>query len=133
MAPCADVREAQTGPFVVVALQATSPIREAADISGAIAQYAKGKFDTIFSASEGVLRLLITIGAIAAAVRDREAISCKWLLLCSPSPPSILRETDNRMGGRIGFYLMERHKMFQIDRPEDFQLCAAIMKGYGYA
>jgi len=28
---------------------------------------------------------------------------------------------------------MERHKMFQIDRPEDIQLCAAIMKGYGYA
>jgi CMP-N,N'-diacetyllegionaminic acid synthase len=28
---------------------------------------------------------------------------------------------------------MERHKMFQIDRPEDIRLCAAIMSSYGYA
>ncbi|MBA4037035.1 MAG: acylneuraminate cytidylyltransferase family protein, partial [Bradyrhizobium sp.] len=25
------------------------------------------------------------------------------------------------------------HKMFQIDRPEDIKLCAAIMRSYGYA
>jgi N-acylneuraminate cytidylyltransferase len=45
----------------------------------------------------------------------------------------MLRDTANRLGGRIGMHVMERHKMFQIDRPEELQLCAAIMKGYGYA
>ena len=30
-------------------------------------------------------------------------------------------------------HVMERHKMFQIDRPEDIRLCAAIMRSYGYA
>jgi N-acylneuraminate cytidylyltransferase len=47
--------------------------------------------------------------------------------------PSLLREKQNRLGGRIGMQLMERHKMFQIDRPEDIKLCAAIMRSYGYA
>jgi len=30
-------------------------------------------------------------------------------------------------------FVMDRHKMFQIDRPEDVRLCEAILKGYGYA
>ena len=47
--------------------------------------------------------------------------------------PSLLREQSNRLGGKIGMHLMERHKMFQIDRPEDIKLCAAIMRSYGYA
>ena len=47
--------------------------------------------------------------------------------------PRLLREENNRLGGRIGLHLMERHKMFQIDRPEDVKLCAAIMRSYGYA
>ena len=47
--------------------------------------------------------------------------------------PSLLREQNNRLGGKIGMHLMERHKMFQIDRPEDIKLCAAIMRSYGYA
>ncbi len=28
-------------------------------------------------------------------------------------------------------HVMERHKMFQIDNPEDILLCEAIMRGYG--
>jgi len=48
-------------------------------------------------------------------------------------PPAMLREQNNRLGGRIGLHLMARHKMFQIDRPEDVKLCAVIMRGYGYA
>ncbi len=33
--------------------------------------------------------------------------------------PSLLRKHKNRLGGRIGMHVMERHKMFQIDRPEE--------------
>jgi N-acylneuraminate cytidylyltransferase len=47
--------------------------------------------------------------------------------------PSLLREKNNRLGGTIGMHVMERHKMFQIDRPEDLKLCEAIMRSYGYA
>jgi N-acylneuraminate cytidylyltransferase len=35
------------------------------------------------------------------------------------------------MGGRIGLYLMERHKLFQIDNQEDIKLAEAIMRSYG--
>ena len=47
--------------------------------------------------------------------------------------PQLLRDKKNRLGGKIGMHVMERHKMFQIDRPEDIKLCAAIMRSYGYA
>lgn len=45
--------------------------------------------------------------------------------------PEILRIHNNRLGGKIGMHVMERHKMFQIDNPEDVMLCEAIMRGYG--
>ncbi len=47
--------------------------------------------------------------------------------------PWLLRENGNRLGGRIGLFVMDRHKMFQIDEPEDVMLCSTIMRGYGYA
>ena len=47
--------------------------------------------------------------------------------------PWLLRERSNRLGGAIGMYVMERHKLMQIDEPEDVELCAIIMRGYGYA
>ena len=45
--------------------------------------------------------------------------------------PEILRAANNRLGGKIGLYVMEKHKVFQIDNPQDIVLCRAIMQGYG--
>ncbi len=45
--------------------------------------------------------------------------------------PEIICTLNNRLGGKIGMYVMERHKMFQIDNPEDIVLCESIMRGYG--
>ena len=39
-------------------------------------------------------------------------------------------ETKNRIHGKIGLYIMEKYKMFQIDNYEDIELCKKIMKGY---
>ena len=67
----------------------------------------------------------------ACASRSKSAISRTARSTCSFR--SLLREKKNRLGGKIGMHVMERHKMFQIDRPEDIKLCAAIMRSYGYA
>ena len=45
--------------------------------------------------------------------------------------PDMLRVQGNRLAGKIGIYVMEKHKMFQIDNPQDIVLCQAIMRGYG--
>ena len=45
--------------------------------------------------------------------------------------PEVLKQYKNRLGGKIGYYLMEEYKSFQIDEIEDLKLCEIIMNGYG--
>lgn len=140
-----DAREAATGAFdLVLSLQATSPIREAADLDGALSQYAAEGWDSLLSVCEIEdffnWRKLPDGGADAVnydwrSRRRRQEIEKLYLENGSfyITPASRMRQTQNRLVGRIGMFVMDRHKMFQIDRPEDVQLCAAILKGYGYA
>ena len=44
--------------------------------------------------------------------------------------PKLFRKNNNRLGGNIGFKIMDKHKMFQIDNVVDLQLCEVIMRGY---
>ena len=132
-------------PFTrIVALQATSPIRESADIDGAVELYQREGFGSVLSVCEieDFFNWRITGDGMAEAVnydyktrRRRQDIERHFLENGSiyVFPPSLLREQRNRLGGRIGLFQMMRHKMFQIDRPEDMKLCEVIMRGYGYA
>lgn len=127
----------------IVALQATSPIRESSDIEGALATFDRDHLDSLLSVCEVEDYFNWRIGASGPEPinydyhnrRMRQQIEKRYLENGSfyVLIPSLLREQNNRLGGKIGFHLMERHKMFQIDRPEDVKLCAAIMRSYGYA
>jgi len=128
----------------IVALQATSPIRESADIDGAVEYYERGRFGSVLSVCEveDFFNWRIDSAGGAEAVnydyrtrRRRQEIEKHYLENGSiyVFPPALLREQHNRLGGRIGLFQMTRHKMFQIDRPEDVKLCEIIMRGYGYA
>ncbi|MCK1677164.1 acylneuraminate cytidylyltransferase family protein [Bradyrhizobium sp. 150] len=127
----------------IVALQATSPIRESSDIEDALATFDRDHLDSLLSVCEVEDYFNWRIGASGPEPinydyrnrRMRQQIEKRYLENGSfyVLIPSLLREQNNRLGGRIGFHLMERHKMFQIDRPEDVKLCAAIMRSYGYA
>jgi CMP-N,N'-diacetyllegionaminic acid synthase len=140
-----DALDPVRGPFTrIVALQATSPIREAADLSAALAQYERDELDSLLSVCEVRDYFNWRIGPDGApeAVnydyqtrRMRQQIERRYLENGSfyVFKPCLLREKGNRLGGRIGLYVMDRHKMFQIDEPEDITLCGTIMRGYGYA
>jgi CMP-N,N'-diacetyllegionaminic acid synthase len=132
------------GPFTrIVALQATSPIREASDIDHALAAFELQKLDSLLSVCEVEDYFNWRIGkggpeAINYDYHDRrmrQQIEKRYLENGSfyVLVPRLLRDKKNRLGGKIGMHVMERHKMFQIDRPEDIKLCAAIMRSYGYA
>jgi CMP-N,N'-diacetyllegionaminic acid synthase len=136
--------DSRLGPFErIVALQATSPIREASDIERALETFEREKLDSLLSVCEVEDYFNWRIGANGPEPinydyhnrRMRQQIEKRYLENGSfyVLKPSLLREQQNRLGGRIGMQLMERHKMFQIDRPEDIKLCAAIMHSYGYA
>lgn len=140
-----DAREAAVGPFdLILSLQATSPIREASDLDAALTQYDAEGWDSLLSVCEieDFFNWKQLPDGCADAVnydwrsrRRRQEIEKRYLENGSfyITPTAMMRQTQNRLGGRIGMFLMDRHKMFQIDRPEDVQLCAAILKGYGYA
>lgn len=127
----------------IVALQATSPIREPGDIETALATFDRDHLDSLLSVCEVEDYFNWRIGANGPEPinydyrnrRMRQQIEKRYLENGSfyVLIPSLLREQNNRLGGKIGFHVMERHKMFQIDRPEDVKLCAAIMRSYGYA
>lgn len=127
----------------IVALQATSPIRESGDIENALATFDRDRLDSLLSVCEVEDYFNWRIGTSGPEPinydyrnrRMRQQIEKRYLENGSfyVLIPSLLREQNNRLGGKIGFHVMERHKMFQIDRPEDVKLCAAIMRSYGYA
>lgn len=134
----------QMGRFErIVALQATSPIREPDDIEKALATFDREHLDSLLSVCEVEDYFNWRIGQNGPEPinydyhnrRMRQQIEKRYLENGSfyVLIPSLLREQNNRLGGKIGFHVMERHKMFQIDRPEDVKLCGAIMRSYGYA
>lgn len=139
-----EAADARMGRFErIVALQATSPIREPSDIENALATFDRDHLDSLLSVCEVEDYFNWRIGASGPEPinydyrnrRMRQQIEKRYLENGSfyVLIPSLLREQNNRLGGKIGFHVMERHKMFQIDRPEDVKLCAAIMRSYGYA
>lgn len=139
-----DQLDERLGPFGrIVALQATSPIREASDIDNALDAFEREKLDSLLSVCEVEDYFNWRVGTNGPEAinydyhdrRMRQQIEKRYLENGSfyVFVPSLLREQNNRLGGRIGMHVMERHKMFQIDRPEDIKLCAAIMRSYGYA
>ena len=139
-----DTLDGKLGPFErIVALQATSPIREPSDIEQALEAFERDQLDSLLSVCEVEDYFNWRIGANGPEPinydfhnrRMRQQIEKRYLENGSfyVLIPSLLRERKNRLGGKIGFHLMERHKMFQIDRMEDIKLCAAIMQSYGYA
>jgi N-acylneuraminate cytidylyltransferase len=132
------------GPFErIVALQATSPIRESSDIEMALDTFEREQLDSLLSVCEVEDYFNWRIGSNGPEAinydfrnrRMRQQIEKRYLENGSfyVFIPSLLREQQNRLGGKIGMQLMDRHKMFQIDRVEDIKLCAAIMRSYGYA
>ena len=41
-----------------------------------------------------------------------------------------IRKVKNRLGGKIGTYVMESWKLIELDEPNDVKFCELIMKNY---
>jgi N-acylneuraminate cytidylyltransferase len=125
----------------VVGMQATSPIREPRDISEALQAVDRDGLDSLLTVVEVEDFFMWRAGASGPESvnydyrtrKRRQAIEKRYLENGSfyVFPPRLLRSERNRLGGRIGMHVMERHKMFQIDNEADVALCEAIMRGYG--
>lgn len=127
---------------LVVAMQATSPIRESSDLDGGLQVMREQGYDSLLSVVEVedffTWRIAEDGGAESVNYdfrnrKRRQQIEKRYLENGSfyVFRPEQLRGDNNRLGGRIGLFVMGRHKMFQIDHPEDIELCAAVMRGFG--
>jgi N-acylneuraminate cytidylyltransferase len=125
---------------IVLGLQPTSPLREIDDLDQSIDLFVKNNYDSLFSANEiqdffiweNNNKNLNSLNYDFKNRKRRQQIKKKYLENGSfyLFKPRILKENNNRLGGNIGIYLMQKYKMFQIDTKSDLDLCSAIMKSY---
>lgn len=125
----------------MVAPQCTSPVRTASDFDGALKLFDAEKLDSLFSATSipdfNIWRPQPNgdLDSYTYDYRRRERRQEKgeqflengsfWIFT-----PEVLRESGNRMDGKIGIWRMEFWKSFQIDEPEDFEFCEVLMRAY---
>ena len=123
---------------LVVFLQATSPVRSASDIDGAIEQLVKSNADSCFSACaehftgrwrlspEGAAR---PVNFSPEKRPRRQEYPVEYLENGNiyVFKPCLLRETGSRMGGKIVIYPMGALDSIQIDCLEDLLLAEDVL------
>jgi N-acylneuraminate cytidylyltransferase len=125
----------------IIGMQATSPIRAATDLDQALDKVRQENLDSLLTVTEVEDYFNWRLGPNGPESINYDYRSRKRRQMIEKNylengsfyifRPTILKNFDNRLGGAIGMHVMERHKMFQIDNPEDILLCEAIMRGYG--
>lgn len=122
-------------PELVVFLQPTSPCRQPHDIDGAVATLRTHGDDSLFSARtvEGFIWISGAQGSCIPTRRHRvrrQELTETWYEENGSLYvfyPRVLRETGNRLGGRIGVHLMHPLDSFQIDNESDIDLVQSMM------
>lgn len=122
---------------IILAIQPTSAIRGIKDFDNAINLFIKNNYDSLFSCSEisdycvwelnnDKLRSLYNF----KNRKPRQLIEKKYL----ENGSFFIFDKDkfkikkNRFFGKIGFYVQEYYKSFQIDEPEDINIVESILK-----
>lgn len=126
---------------LVVAMQATSPLRESSDLNRGLKDLEEGGFDSLFSC--GPLEDFFiwgrdSKGELESRTYDyknrkrRQDITEQYVENGSfyIFKPWVLRELNNRLGGKIGLTKMEFWKTFEIDSLKSLEMCEALMNHY---
>jgi len=126
---------------LVVAMQATSPIRNKRDLDNAIIKFKEKELDSLFSCNildDMNYWCIDKDNDLYSANYDykdrkrRQDLNEKFLENGSFyifTPQGIL-DSKNRLHGDIGCYVMEKKTMFQIDEKEDIEICESIMRNF---
>ena len=136
-----DVIENDQGtPDIIIALQATSPIREPKDLERGLKQFKSGNYDSLFSSclAEDILLWRKSRGNLSSVnydfkKRPRRQDFEEYVIENGSFyifTPKLIRKLKNRLGGKIGNYVMESWKLFELDEPSDIKFCELIMKNY---
>jgi N-acylneuraminate cytidylyltransferase len=133
--------EQSSSMHLVIMLQATSPLRESAELDDAIGKLRQEELDSLFSAA-------FPDDMLIWQKRDDEYLSINYdwksrqrrqdsedseqLLIETGSfyvtRRDLLMTTGNRLGGRIGVWQVPFWKSFEIDSQEGLELCQTLMQ-----
>lgn len=129
-------------PDVVVFLQCTSPVRRPDDIERAIGVFSTEKADSVFSACENN-RLIwgLKAGEPVSMTYDWRSRKREQDMerqfrengSIYVFKPGLLRDTNNRMGGKIRVYEMDYWSSFQVDTPEHAELIGWLLRKPEYS
>jgi CMP-N,N'-diacetyllegionaminic acid synthase len=134
------IEEQNTNLDWILAPQVTSPLRSPDDIRNGFEIAKSGRFDSLFSCSiaEDLFFWEESDGNLDSVNYDwrdrkrRQEIRKQYIENGSfyLFRPEVLRENNNRFGGRIGVVEMDFWKMFEIDSMDDLRMCSALMKDF---
>lgn len=126
-------------PHAIVFPQVTSPLRKPDDISDAIDLFQKEKYDSLFSAAvledfliweknkEGELKSFNYDFRNRGRRQDRvpQYVENGSFYIFKTE---ILEKSENRLGGKIGMFLMELWQSFEIDEPHDLPMMSNLFE-----
>jgi len=127
-------------PDLVVFLQATSPLRRAEDVRNAVETLSRDGADSLFSAcalqgflwrvAEGAPRAFNYDHARRPMRQDAadDVVENGSIYVFKPW---VLRQLNNRLGGRVSVYRMESEHYFQIDEAADLEILETLMRHRG--
>lgn len=128
-------------PDLILFLQCTSPIREPHDIDRAIETLIREEADSLLSVTRNERYLWHQVEGRWTSLnynfkkrwRDQDfPVQVRENGSLYVFKPEILKRENNRLGGKIAVYEMDYWSSFQIDTPEQGELCQWILeKGKG--
>ncbi|MCL6434895.1 MAG: acylneuraminate cytidylyltransferase family protein [Leptolyngbyaceae cyanobacterium HOT.MB2.61] len=126
----ATIEATGTTPELVVFLQCTSPLRSGADIDRAITQLRQENADSLLSVSPNHRFLWERVDGVARSInydyrnrQRRQDMNPQFMENGSiyVFKPWVLKESGNRLGGKISLFEMSEEQNWEIDSIADFE------------
>ena len=126
---------------VIVLLSPTSPIRKIKDVDNAIKEFKQKKLDSCFSASKlsdfliwKMNRKTKKLESINYDFKNRGSRQKRQLNYVENGSIYVFKTSllkhNNRIGGKVGMYLMNFWQSFELDEIDDWKLLETMQKAY---
>ena len=132
-----EIKKNDISPDLIVFLQCTSPIRTGTDIDNAIAKLKEENADSLLSVSPSHRFLWQKVDGIAQSINydyrrrpRRQDMQPQYVENGSIYifKPWVLKELNNRLGGKVAFFTMSEAARWEIDSPLDFEIAELLLK-----
>jgi N-acylneuraminate cytidylyltransferase len=131
-----EIEKLDTSPDWLVFLQCTSPIRAGADIDRAIAQLQDENADSLLSVSPSHRFLWEEVDGVAKSInydyrhrQRRQDMKPQYVENGSIYifKPWVLKDLENRLGGKVSMFLMSEAAGWEIDSILDFEIAEFLL------